>query len=375
MLFNQLKTLLWRNAVLKRRALFSTLLEIIIPTIIIIIMGLSSKNKTEKEEYSTIQNENLISYDNPDNTFQEYNSNFDFDFLKKKSFFECLNIPIIFSILEEQLKNSKAEIKKCGNEANELLLSIKLNKNDEALDLIIPKYEKNLHLDKEEILKLKTLCFNLLYVKNKFVGTEGNLNEDNEGFTNKIIKNKNEMNTLLNWINKPSGIKLKVKLLYTPTLEKNSWRDFHNYCDEKGPTIILCESTSGNRFGGYTSVSWDLKNTSYSDSNAFLFSLDNNKKYSQGIDKQIYCGNNHGPHFHGPSLGLNKSKNHAKITKYQLVHDMFNIIGLIPYSHLDGHALEGDCKYESFTEEALDQSICELIAVLCCIPKYIFGFR
>jgi len=62
---------------------------------------------------------------------------------------------------------------------------------------------------------------------------------------------------------------------------------------------------------------------------------------------------------HGPSLGLNKSKNHAKVTKYQLVHDMFNIIGLIPYSHLDGHALEGDCKYESFTEEALDQSICE----------------
>ena len=32
--------------------------------------------------------------------------------------------------------------------------------------------------------------------------------------------------------------------------------------------------------------------------------MDNNKKYSQGIDKQISCANNHGPHFNGPSLGL-----------------------------------------------------------------------
>ena len=268
---------------------------------------------SEQKEYINIFIKNETSN-------EEYNSNFDFDFLKTKSFFECLNIQIICSILQEQIKNLKAEIKKCGNEANELLLSIKLNKNDEALDLIIPKYEKNLHMDKEEILKLKTLCSNLLYDKNKFVGTEGNLNEDNEGFTNKIIKNKNEMNTLLNWINKPSGIKLKVKLLYTPTLEKNSWRDFHNYCDEKGPTIILCESTSGNRFGGYTSVSWDLKNTSYSDSHAFLFSLDNNKKYSQGIDKQIYCGNNHGPHFHGPSLGLIWNEDGKFIGKNQSSH-------------------------------------------------------
>jgi len=62
---------------------------------------------------------------------------------------------------------------------------------------------------------------------------------------------------------------------------------------------------------------------------------------------------------HGPSLGTFKSKNHAKITKYQLVHDMFNIIGLIPYSHLNGNALEGECKYEDFIEESLDQSICE----------------
>ena len=81
-------------------------------------------------------------------------------------------------------------------------------------------------MDKEEILKLKTLCSNLLYDKN-------DLNEDNRGFTNKIIKSKNEIDTLLNWINESPLTKLKVKLLYTPTLEENSWRDFHSHCDEK----------------------------------------------------------------------------------------------------------------------------------------------
>jgi len=39
MLLHQLKTLIWRNLVLKKRRPFSTLLEIIIPTIIVIIIG------------------------------------------------------------------------------------------------------------------------------------------------------------------------------------------------------------------------------------------------------------------------------------------------------------------------------------------------
>ena len=285
---------------------------------------------SEQKEYINIFIKNETSN-------EEYNSNFDFNFLKNKSFFECLNMQIIFSILIEQLKNSKAEIKKYGSEGNELLLSIKLNKNDEALVLIIPKYEKNLYLDKEEILKLKTLCSNLLYDKNKFVGTEGNLNEDNIGFTNRIIKNKNEIDTLLNWINKAPLTKLKVKLLYTPTLEENSWRDFHNHCDEKGATIILCESTSGKRFGGYTSVSWDLKNKDYSDSHAFLFSLDNNKKYSQGNNKRIYCGNNHGPHFWGNGLGLIWNEDGKFIGENQSSHfTLSNDDYKVPQNELSG---------------------------------------
>lgn len=235
-------------------------------------------------------------------TNEEYNSNFDFDFLKSKAFFQCLNLQIVISIIKEQLKNSKVNINK-NSKKNEMKLNITLNKNDEELQLIIPKYDKNEQIDKEEILKLKTLCSNLLFKINEGFTTDEGF-DDNKGFTNKIIKNDDEMNLILNAIHKKPNLKLKVKLLYTPTLEENSWRDFHNYCDNKGPTIVLCESTTGKRFGGYTSVSWDLKNTGYNDINAFLFSLDNKKIYDKGNNKQIYCGNNHGVHFWGGTLAL-----------------------------------------------------------------------
>ena len=116
------------------------------------------------------------------------------------------------------------------------------------MQLIIPKYEKNEQLDKEEFLKLKTLCSNLLFkINGCFVSDEGfKDNNENIWFTNKIIKDINERNLIINAIHKVPNIKLKVKLLYTPTLEENSWRDFHNYLQfyvnlyqEKDLVVIL----------------------------------------------------------------------------------------------------------------------------------------
>jgi len=43
MLYQQLKTLVWRNTILKKRRIFSTSLEIIVPAIIIIIIGKINK--------------------------------------------------------------------------------------------------------------------------------------------------------------------------------------------------------------------------------------------------------------------------------------------------------------------------------------------
>jgi len=67
-----------------------------------------------------------------------------------------------------------------------------------------------------------------------------------------------------------------------------------------------------------------------------------------GVD--IIIGENFKPWLiefnHYPDLGLLNSENHAKITKYKLVNDILNMIGLTPYSHINGQAL-GECRYVS----------------------------
>jgi hypothetical protein len=52
---------------------------------------------------------------------------------------------------------------------------------------------------------------------------------------------------------------------------------FHAKCDNVTPTIVVCKSTNGNIFGGYTQYSWS--SGSYkTDSSSFLFSLVNSHK-------------------------------------------------------------------------------------------------
>ena len=46
------------------------------------------------------------------------------------------------------------------------------------------------------------------------------------------------------------------KLLYRASEHGYSAKSFHEYCDEKGPTLIVIKSTGGWIFGGYTTQSW-----------------------------------------------------------------------------------------------------------------------
>eukprot|EP00833_Pecoramyces_ruminatium_P014448 jgi/Orpsp1_1/1188480/evm.model.d7180000065170.1 len=45
--------------------------------------------------------------------------------------------------------------------------------------------------------------------------------------------------------------------------------------------------------------------------------------------------------------------------KYKLISDILNIVGMVPYSHVNGQAMEGECDFENSEEEAIQQSICE----------------
>ena len=154
--------------------------------------------------------------------------------------------------------------------------------------------------DENEIKNLKNqiniLNERVLNLENKLEKMINDNNTNLNGFTNKIIKTKEEVKELLNYI--CNGRERQFNLLYTAKIGENTKEDFHKYCDNKGSTIILVETTNGRRFGGFTSLSWKKNDSWINDPCSFIFSLDNHKKYKLLLPQYSYwCGAGYGPHF------------------------------------------------------------------------------
>ena len=47
-----------------------------------------------------------------------------------------------------------------------------------------------------------------------------------------------------------------MKLLYRASEHGYTAKSFHDYCDDKGPTLIIIKRSEGWIFGGYTTQSW-----------------------------------------------------------------------------------------------------------------------
>ena len=60
-------------------------------------------------------------------------------------------------------------------------------------------------------------------------------------------------------------------------------KDFHNYCDNKGPTLILIKTSNDEIIGGFTTLNWETtteREKKYDELGlTFLFSLTLNKKF------------------------------------------------------------------------------------------------
>ena len=123
-----------------------------------------------------------------------YKSYFDLVYLKHKSFFHILNLKINLGVIKIPPNNHKVKI----IYTDKIKLIVPFEKIHKLIELIIPKYNPDKQYDREGFLKLENLCSNLLYQK-----SEMNADDFLIVLTDKIIKNKNEKNTLVNWIDKP----------------------------------------------------------------------------------------------------------------------------------------------------------------------------
>ena len=67
----------------------------------------------------------------------------------------------------------------------------------------------------------------------------------------------------------------KIELIYRGSRDGTLSKNFHEKCDNKGPTITLIKNEEGNIFGGFSSVSWTSYENYKQAPNSFLFSLTN----------------------------------------------------------------------------------------------------
>ena len=130
-------------------------------------------------------------------------------------------------------------------------------------------------------------------------------------FDSKILKNSSRKNEFLQKLLEWSNAK-KLELLYRGTKDGMTSNNFHNICDNQGPTITIFQSDIGNIFGGYASISWQNNGDYKSAPESFLFSLVN--KYnvpptlfpSKKDGREVKHCNNNGPTFgNGRDIGIN----------------------------------------------------------------------
>jgi len=105
------------------------------------------------------------------------------------------------------------------------------------------------------------------------------------------------------WIESSDKSFNTTELLYRLTRDGDNPQAFHSKCDGKGTTIIFIKNYSnGYRFGGFTTLPWAGNNTYHQDSKAFVFSLNNKKKFpikNANDGSAVGHYSNYGPIFGG----------------------------------------------------------------------------
>ena len=134
---------------------------------------------------------------------------------------------------------------------------------------------------------------------------EESQSQNNKYMNSDIVKSPMEESMLLDKLGK-NGKTIKLKLLYKATLDTDRAEIFHNKCDKAKSTIVFIETVNGNRFGGFTTQSWDGDGIDKKDENAFVFSLDKLQVYNI-ISQQpaIGCYPKYGPVFLGCQIKVN----------------------------------------------------------------------
>ena len=238
---------------------------------------------------------------------------------------------------EEMLQNqNQNENKENNDEENNKEENNNEEKNNnleemkDALKLQIEKKIKNNNIQQDNFNEMNNANIHQNNIEKEEEKDEENINEQNEnehniGFISPVENNnllftestiislselekRKELNLLQNWLDSwinhgrhdqpPSAY--STKLIFASEKEDDKASSFHKNCDNIAPTLILIETKEGFRYGGFTTQKWESPEQSIfkNDKNAFIFSLDTEKKYDiTDPQKSIQCSMFWGPYF------------------------------------------------------------------------------
>ena len=220
---------------------------------------------------------------------------------------------------EEEMLNKEEKNEENNEEKNEDNNNNEDNKeeiNEEKNSNNLEEMKDALKLQIEKKIKKDNIIQKQEDNNNNIDNNINNKEEENIGFISPVDKNINffsdssiinstepqkskELGLLLSFIS-PYKTPISTKLIYSSEKEDDKASSFHKKCDNIAPTLILIETKEGFRYGGFTTQTWESAEQSIfkKDKNAFIFSLDTEKKYEiTDEEKSIQCSMFWGPYF------------------------------------------------------------------------------
>ena len=154
---------------------------------------------------------------------------------------------------KEEKNENETFKKKKSKDNNEILNS---NKNEINLDL--PKKPKS-----SPIINLEDVDINNTFIESKIIST-----------------NKEKI-SLYSWLTSKGGHISEIKLIFQSSTDGDTYEKFIEKCGEQGPILSVIKSKRNKKFGGFSMVELTDKKgkIQLKDENAFVYSLDNLKKY------------------------------------------------------------------------------------------------
>ena len=244
------------------------------------------------------------------------------------------NLAIFYFNITSKINKNKTKIEELEKDKIQLKNEITyLKKENSKLDKNSISLE-NQYKDISNKLNIYIPYLNKIKQNTDLIDKSKSFNE-----TSSIINNEyKKQNLIINWIkNKVQKSVINFELIFKMSIQGYTSYDFHKYCDDAGPTLILIKTTKDKIFGGFTPLNWKEENEKGikfdKNDETFIFSLNLMKKFDM-IDyrgkEAIKCWNKMGPVFSndfGLFENLKKGESYANSYSNFLTNNNLELTG------------------------------------------------